>query len=179
MNNRYKIQMNNRQIYYKINISLKTLDDYYLLEYVENELMKELMKNKNNYKFTKPIRPSKFVYNQLTKQQKTVYNALTDVDECECPICYDKLNNYNTIRTKCNHSFCKECFSKLITHSDKCPYCRTQMRTYEEMFVTPVVIGLCFKYISYDSAKDCVMLYYKLLLLSFVIEIVLLWYCGL
>lgn len=162
-------------MYYKIDISLKTLDDHYLLKYVANELRENI----NKYKFTTPIRPSKFVYNLLTKQQKTVYNALIDVDECECPICYDKLNNYNTIRTGCNHSFCKECFLKLITHSDKCPYCRTQLRIYEELFVTPVVIVLCFQFISYDSTNDCVMMYYKLLLLSFIIELVLIWYCGL
>jgi len=142
-------------MYYKIDIRLKTLEDHYLLEYVENEIFR----NKKIYNFTKPIRPSKFVYNQLTKQQKILYNALMDVDDCDCPICYNKLDNYNTIRTECNHSFCKECFSKMLTYSDNCPYCRSQIRKYEELFVSQIVVGLCFLFISYNRENDCVMLY--------------------
>lgn len=156
--------MNNRQLYYKYSLSLKTLNDHYLMEYVKNELIT----NKKVYKFTKPIRPTQFVYNQLNQTQKVIYNALMKLNDCECPICYDKLNNYNTVRTECKHCFCKDCFSKIIDYSDNCPYCRTVINTYEELFVTPVVFELCLSFISYLYVKDCVILYYRWVLLGLI-----------
>lgn len=154
--------MNNRQTHYIYLVSLKTLDDHYLLEYVNNEFIN----NKKEYKFKKPIRPTQFVYNQLNQNQKVIYNALMKVTDCECPICYDKLNKYNTVRTECKHCFCKDCFSKIIDYSDKCPYCRSEMTKYEELFVTPIVIKICLSFNLYRN--DWVLLYYIWVLLGFI-----------
>jgi len=156
--------MSNREIYYKYSIELNTLNDHYLVEYVKYELRKSPTK----YIFTTPIRPTKFLYNQLNKQQKIIYNALMKNDDCECPICYETLNEYNEVRTKCKHSFCKDCFSKSINYSFNCPYCRSKITTYEELFVTPVVIKLCFRFILYCFLNDCIIMYNKWMCLNFV-----------
>jgi len=160
-------QMNNREICYKYVIKLTTLNDHYLVKYVENELRQ----NPRKYKFTTdPIRPTKFLYNQLNKQQKIIYNALMKTNEdCECPICYEKLGEYNTIRTQCKHLFCKECFSKTINYGFNCPYCRKVITKYEELFVNPVIIELCFRFISY--VDDSIVLYNKWMSLNFTIYI--------
>ena len=45
----------------------------------------------------------------------------------ECPICYNTYykNETETVTTKCNHTFCNNCFIKLkIFKSTKCPLCR-------------------------------------------------------
>jgi hypothetical protein len=147
--------MNNRQICYTYGVKLSTLTDYNLLEYVKCELYKDAKK----YRFTGSIRPTEFLYNQLNVNQRIIYDALTKEDERECPICYEALGERNTIRTPCNHCFCKDCFSKIIESSVKCPCCRREILRYEELFITPVEFQLCFVFIPYSVYNDCIMLY--------------------
>lgn len=44
----------------------------------------------------------------------------------ECPICLDPLKNKTKIITKCNHTFCIECFFNL--YEPVCPLCRKNLK---------------------------------------------------
>jgi len=124
---------------------MESLTDHYLLYY----LQEQLKDNINKYRFMEPIRPSEFLLNSMNIKQKKIYKALHELDKCECPICYDELNEYNTIKTDCQHCFCKDCFSKSISYNSSCPYCRNNVVTYEELFVNPIYLTLYFKFVPY------------------------------
>jgi len=58
----------------------------------------------------------------------------TDVlDDFECPICYDCVNNDFIVDTKCSHSFCSTCINKLYSSTPvykihmTCPMCRVDI----------------------------------------------------
>lgn len=50
-------------------------------------------------------------------------------DTCECSICYEHVNNHASIRTICNHVFCKKCFMKWTRKNISCPLCRTVVKS--------------------------------------------------
>lgn len=49
-------------------------------------------------------------------------------DTIDCSICYETTNNKGSVRTICNHVFCKKCFQKWTRTHDSCPLCRTQVK---------------------------------------------------
>lgn len=49
-------------------------------------------------------------------------------DTCECSVCYERVNNHASIRTICNHVFCKKCFQKWTRKNVSCPLCRTVVK---------------------------------------------------
>jgi hypothetical protein len=51
-----------------------------------------------------------------------------DEDTVDCSICYETTNNKGSIRTICNHVFCKKCFQKWTQTHDSCPLCRTHVK---------------------------------------------------
>lgn len=42
----------------------------------------------------------------------------------ECPICYVSLNNGETCKTNCNHTFHKSCLRTWYSRNTSCPMCR-------------------------------------------------------
>jgi len=58
--------------------------------------------------------------------------------DLECPICYEKLNKENIIKTNCNHYFCKKCISKL--NSLLCPMCRGNIRKLNSAIICSNII---------------------------------------
>lgn len=49
-------------------------------------------------------------------------------DMVDCSICYDSTNNQKSVRTICNHVFCKKCFQKWTRNHDSCPLCRSKVK---------------------------------------------------
>lgn len=49
----------------------------------------------------------------------------------ECPICYEKLENY--VKLKCNHNFCLKCYSNFIKNKiKKCSMCRIEIKEIQQ-----------------------------------------------
>jgi len=48
----------------------------------------------------------------------------------ECAVCYDELNDKNTVATPCGHLFCTKCFFKWLRESTTCPMCRKNYVEY-------------------------------------------------
>ena len=55
-----------------------------------------------------------------------------DEDTCECSVCYERVNNQASVRTICNHVFCKKCFTKWTRKNASCPLCRTVVKSLPE-----------------------------------------------
>ena len=64
---------------------------------------------------------------KLEKLEVMVKFKSLDLNEWKCPICYETLENNNTIINfpyKCNHLTCFKCFRKnciVLKNSNKCP----------------------------------------------------------
>lgn len=55
--------------------------------------------------------------------------------ECEefCPVCRELFTlESNVVKTTCRHCFCKECLSKWLYESKKCPYCMVELHAEEK-----------------------------------------------
>jgi len=54
-----------------------------------------------------------------------------EIDNEECPICYDNMNNLvennKPVKILCNHKFCKNCVSKWFCKNEECPLCKKNM----------------------------------------------------
>jgi len=88
--------------------------------------------------FTNPSADSLAFRNIFTNRQTPVrqppvctMKVSTDfLDDFECPICYDCVNNEFIVDTKCSHSFCSTCMNKLYSSTPvykihmSCPMCR-------------------------------------------------------
>ena len=54
----------------------------------------------------------------------------------QCPICLDNCDaTKGKVTTKCNHSFCLDCFMTNVMHSSVCPLCRTEINKDAEQHV--------------------------------------------
>ena len=52
---------------------------------------------------------------------------MNDENKIECCICYEEVDNENTVKLDCKHTFCGICLYKLCNNEDKesnCPLCR-------------------------------------------------------
>ena len=47
-----------------------------------------------------------------------------DVEDVECPICYNNISKNVSIQTNCNHSYCSACIGTHLTTKPNCPMCR-------------------------------------------------------
>jgi len=56
------------------------------------------------------------------------------VDERECNICYDQIENKNFIKFDCHHEFCKECVMNSLKNEERnmfcCAFCRKQVNNF-------------------------------------------------
>lgn len=59
-----------------------------------------------------------------THWKQLVHLPIPAEDTTECSICYESVNNKLSVRTVCNHVFCKKCFIKWTRTHDTCPLCR-------------------------------------------------------
>lgn len=64
--------------------------------------------------------------------KQLVSDTFPEEDTTECTICYESVKNKDSIRTVCNHAFCKKCFKKWTKHHDTCPLCRTIVKTTDQ-----------------------------------------------
>jgi hypothetical protein len=138
------------KIFYRIKI--ETLNDACLFDYVSTKLMQK------RYYFNAPIRPCDFLFNYvLNSAQKKLYIAFSlEPTFTECPICYETLNEYNTVLTNCGHSYCNNCLVRVIdtwniqyNTNPPCPCCRTTIDYYNKLFVDGVTITVCMMFNPY------------------------------
>lgn len=138
------------KIFYRIKI--ETLNDDCLFDYISTKLMQK------RYYFNAPIRPCDFLFNYvLNSKQKKLYIAFSlEPSFTECPICYETLNEYNTVLTNCGHSYCNSCLVRVIdtwniqyNTNPPCPCCRTTIDYYNKLFVDEVTITLCMVFNQY------------------------------
>ena len=47
-----------------------------------------------------------------------------NIENVECPICYNNISKNTSIQTNCNHSYCGECIGTHLTAKTNCPMCR-------------------------------------------------------
>ena len=60
--------------------------------------------------------------------KKIVIDYFIKKENCLCSICLsDMETNSETFLTFCGHLYHKECIDKSLEHSNKCPYCRTNI----------------------------------------------------
>ena len=133
-------------------IKIETLNDACLFDYVSTKLMQK------RYYFNAPIRPCDFLFNYvLNNAQKKLYIAFSlEPTFTECPICYETLNEYNTVLTNCGHSYCNNCLVRVIdtwniqyNTNPPCPCCRTTIDYYNKLFVDGVTITVCMLFNPY------------------------------
>lgn len=59
----------------------------------------------------------------------------------ECSICYDKIENNDSIKLSCEHQLHKKCYVKLLYYNKnkffKCPLCRVINRSIEKVYHEP------------------------------------------
>ena len=69
-----------------------------------------------------------------------------NLKQLECCICFQQftvLEKLNISITKCHHSFCTSCLIKTMKYDNKCPLCRTILRSPTKMItMTPSVSNL-------------------------------------
>lgn len=49
-------------------------------------------------------------------------------EELNCPICFDKIKDKESIETECNHIFCNSCIKIWLEQHKQCPYCRMNLK---------------------------------------------------
>jgi hypothetical protein len=58
---------------------------------------------------------------------------MSEIEELECSICYNKIGEKNNCTTSCGHSFCLTCIIEVIRRdNNSCPNCRTALFTEED-----------------------------------------------
>ena len=63
--------------------------------------------------------------------KKNLYlDTFNQIEDNECPICYQSCNDTLNITTHCNHSFHKICIDEWLEKINNCPICR-----YEYQFI--------------------------------------------
>jgi hypothetical protein len=57
------------------------------------------------------------------------------VENCDCNICYETIENKNFIKLNCGHEFCKSCIKKTLENEKKnnpsCAFCRAEINEFE------------------------------------------------
>ena len=46
----------------------------------------------------------------------------------ECPICMNVIDNNDLQLSNCGHKYCKTCFDRILTDSNKCAICKKQLK---------------------------------------------------
>jgi hypothetical protein len=55
--------------------------------------------------------------------------------DSDCPICFDKIKDKDSIETECGHIFCHKCIKTWLEQNNQCPYCRMTIVDKEEKFI--------------------------------------------
>lgn len=53
----------------------------------------------------------------------------------DCPICFDRIKDRDSIETECGHIFCQKCIKTWIEQNNQCPYCRMVILEENEKLV--------------------------------------------
>ena len=55
--------------------------------------------------------------------------------DSDCPICFEKIKDIDSIETDCGHIFCEKCIKIWIEQNNQCPYCRMSIVEKESKVV--------------------------------------------
>lgn len=63
----------------------------------------------------------------IIREGDTVFDQLKDAlrNELDCHLCYSLI--MDPLTTPCGHSFCRQCVTSVLYHSDLCPICRRKL----------------------------------------------------
>lgn len=76
-------------------------------------------------------------------------------EEPMCSICYNTLTIKNIVNTKCNHTFCKNCFYRWIEVNATCPQCRDPIDSHTTLTDEQIVRECTEIYTNYrTNLKD-------------------------
>lgn len=96
---------------------------------------KGVITNIQKIKFRVPSFPLESLFNINKKVDlsfKKIDNTKYDKEK-DCPICFEKIKDRDSIETSCGHIFCEKCIKIWVEQNDQCPYCR--MKLAEEQIV--------------------------------------------
>jgi hypothetical protein len=46
----------------------------------------------------------------------------------ECPICFEVIENNNLQLSNCGHKYCKSCYDRILTETNKCAICKKKLK---------------------------------------------------
>lgn len=76
----------------------------------------------------------RMIDNEKQATRKIPVKSITcvDVQEKECPICYDTFPIQKSLITQCSHTFCVSCITRSVQSDkeNKCPCCRTKITEF-------------------------------------------------
>lgn len=77
-----------------------------------------------------PTFPLESLFNLSKKMDVNFVSKKPDSynETLDCPICFEKIKDKNSIETGCNHVFCEKCIKIWIEQNDQCPYCRMTIK---------------------------------------------------
>lgn len=87
---------------------------------------KAIISTISKIKLTIPSFPLEALFN-LTKKLDVNFKSVKPDDfdpELNCPICFDKIKDKESIETDCHHIFCHSCIKQWTEKNKQCPYCR-------------------------------------------------------
>ncbi len=85
--------------------------------------------NTNNNELRYYIDDINKILNKINILQNELKNVVNN--DNNCPICFEPLNNYSYIITKCKHKTCLKCYIECLNqnknYSNKCSICRSDI----------------------------------------------------
>lgn len=98
---------------------------------------KARIKNCKQIKLRLPSFPLQSLFNLTTKLdlKYKLHKPESFDSETDCPICFDKIKDIDSIETDCGHIFCEKCIKIWIEQNNQCPYCRMTLVEKENRIV--------------------------------------------
>ncbi|XP_049535276.1 BRCA1-associated protein homolog 2-like [Anopheles darlingi] len=98
-------------------LSLEALYDHYILHHH----LQQLESGEEKVKFRCPV----CVCFRLENSTEYVDNDDgEDVQQPDCPICFEEMDDSDCRSTSCNHQFHRHCIGRWLENNSECPICR-------------------------------------------------------
>jgi hypothetical protein len=87
---------------------------------------KARIKECKQIKLRLPSFPLQSLFNLSTKLdlKYKIHKPESFDPDSDCPICFEKIKDKESIETDCGHIFCEKCIKIWIEQNNQCPYCR-------------------------------------------------------
>jgi hypothetical protein len=85
--------------------------------------------NQLNQNTTQYNRMKEFVETIPTHIKEEYINMLDELKKnIECPICMEIINTDDLQLSNCGHKYCKTCYDRILTDSNKCAICKKKLK---------------------------------------------------